>query len=367
MIYLDHNSATYILPHIYNELSDSKFIGNSSSLHEAGALSKSIIDDSSKSIASLIGVSHHNILYTSGATESNAIALESYRKAGCRILASALEHKSVSAYAHGTIQVTGDGHIDLDHAEYMIAKHKEHSVILACMYANNETGVILDHDSNLLHLCIKHGARLHIDASQCYPKGGQISKEQSAYASTIVLSGHKMHAMKGVGLLAFSNDAFDLLEPIMLGGAHQWGLRPGTMNTEAIYSLGAAARYAQSDLKHTYDQMHEKISYIEDNLSDISTVNGDIKNRLYNTTNLFFPKVCDLQIFLDNLSKSKVMISGMSACDSGLLIGSPSLSAMFGSGSERLSGSIRISVSAMTTWQEIEEATDIIRKIVTEI
>jgi cysteine desulfurase len=174
-----------------------------------------------------------------------------------------------------------------------------------------------------------------------------------------------MHAMKGVGALIFKDEIFKTIKPLMLGGSQQWGLRPGTLNTEAIYSFGVAAAFEATGKIDTR-QMLAHISDIERGLSDISVVNGAGVKRLHNTTNLYFPAVTDVQLFVEKLSAAGVMVSGMSTCDSGISTKSSVLEAMFGSHSERLNGSIRLSVSSKTTRQEISDVIQIIKEVIRE-
>lgn len=367
MIYLDHNSSTYVLPHVYDLLStrNIEFLGNADSPHAAGRAAKSIIDDARSSVAVLAGTRSGNVIFTSGATESNALALASYISNGCTIFASAVEHKSVLKYADVIIPVDPEGHLSLVALRERLYAHRwNRGIVVACMYANNETGVILDCDDAVVNVCMESGAKLHIDASQCYSKGGRLTKLQKEYASTITLSGHKMHAMKGVGSLIFRDEILNVLKPQMLGGSQELGLRSGTRNAEAIFSFGVAATEAINNSAVAHSQMALQISEIENELSDISTINGTTKHRLCNTTNLHFPKIKDLQIFIESLSELGLMVSGTSACDSGMTAKSHVLSAMFGDDSERVSGSIRISVSPKTTWQEVLDAIKIIRKVV---
>jgi cysteine desulfurase len=365
MIYLDHNSATYVLPHVYEQLSDEIFLGNADSQHAAGAASKKIIDGSREIVATLLGTRTNNVLFTSGATEANAMALSSYRKSGHTIWSSAVEHKSVLKYADEILPVTPEGYLCYDTLAKKISgcKHAP-NIVLACMYANNETGIHLDPDCSIAELCRAKGIKLHIDASQCYAKGGSLSEIQRNCASTIVISGHKMHAMKGVGALAFKDNIFPQLYPLMLGGAQQWGLRPGTINTEAIYSLGLAVTEMSNLSPHISAQMQLQIAELERILGDVALVNGAGAKRLPNTTNLYFPKVKDVQLFVEQLSVAGVMVSGMSACESGMSTHSYTLAAMYGELSPRLSGSIRVSISPKTTWQEIIDAAEIIKGVV---
>ena len=366
MIYLDHNSSTYVLPHIYEQLSVRRddFLGNADSQHAAGRTSKAIVDESRRNIASLINTKSGNVIFTSGATEANALALSSYINDGSIIFASAVEHKSVLKYADVIIPVNVDGTLNIDALKDRLYSHRwNQNIVIACMYANNETGVILDPSDDVPGLCRNFGAKLHIDASQCYAKGGSLTILQKECASTISLSGHKIHAMKGVGSLIFRSEIFNVLRPNMLGGAQELGLRPGTINTEAVYSFGVAASESVVDAV-TDAQIRLKIQEIEHSLADIATVNGSKNHRLHNTTNLYFPKINDLQLFIEQLSVSGLMVSGMSACDSGMSTHSHVIGAMYGEDAAQTKGSIRISISPKTTWQEVFDAIEIIKKTV---
>jgi cysteine desulfurase len=368
MIYLDHNASTYVLPHIYRELEQLALIGNPDSQHAAGRISSEIIYSCKNAIANLLLLKAGNILFTSSATEANAIAIQSYIAKGFTIFASAVEHKSVISYAHHIIPVDTSGRIRYEDLFEKIRAHKDPTkIVLACMYANNETGVILDPDESLVRISQQSGIKLHIDASQCYLKGGFLSESQKKCASSIVLSGHKMHALKGVGALAFKDDIFPLLVPIMRGGSQQWGLRPGTQNTEAIYSMLRAVEEIDRYTTDDYATMSSMIAEIEHSLKDIAEINGSISGRLCNTTNLYFPSIQDSAAFTDLLSEHGVMVSGMSACDSGINTRSYVLEAMFGDMSDVSHSSIRISIAKNTKMSDVKGACAIIKKLASAV
>lgn len=366
MIYLDHNAATTPLPHVYESILERQDVisFNPDSQHAAGRIAKGYVEDSRRLVAALVGVKSKDVIFTSGATESNAIALSSYKKNGYLILTQATEHSSVISHSDITIEVNADGTTNLDDLQRRLERPgiQSRRTVLACMYANNETGVISDPKGLVADMCSKYGTKLHIDASQCYGKGRTLPKKQTECASTVVLSGHKMRSLKGVGVLIIKDDIFRIMEPLARGGHHELGIRPGTLNTEAIYSMGLAAAEWARVSADSDAEMANKISYIENSLKDISEVNGSA-DRLSNTINLHFPKVTDTQAFVESLSQNGVYVSGMSACNSGFDARSRVLEAMYGKDSVRADGSIRISICRDTSWKDIKSASEIIRNV----
>ena len=365
MIYLDHNAATPPLLHVYERILERQDVlsANPDSQHGAGRIARAYVEESRKDVGNLIGVPSKNVIFTSCATEANAIALTSYQKASHLIFAMSTEHKSILEYADIIIDVGADGTPDIDKLSKMLTVYKWANIVLACMYANNETGIISDPYDTIVDLCEQYGVRLHIDASQCYGKGCALSRRQVSYASTIVLSGHKMQALRGVGALIINDNAHTLMRPNMLGGHQELGLRPGTLNVEAIYSMGLAANEWSNPQSHIGQQLRQKVAFIETSLSDISEVNGG-EARLANTTNLYFSRITDLQLFIESLSSSGVYVSGTSACNSGFDAKSHVLEAMYGKGTAKANGSIRISICKDTSWEDIKSSVKIIREIV---
>lgn len=365
MIYLDHNSSTMPLPHLWDIVGKHADVlfANPDSTHSAGRLAKAFLEESRGSIASLIGVEKNNILFTSGATESNAQALRSYLNENYEVLALETEHNSVLKYATSLISVNTDGTINLSLFEERLRKSNEKPVVACIMYANNETGVISDPTLEAARLCNKYNAKLHIDASQCYFKGGQLPKELVSAATTISMSGHKMRAFRGAGTLYFSKDIQPIIVPLYLGGNQEFGLRPGTTNLQAIWSMGLAASEAAA-----FDDtvLKNNIKYIEQSLSDISVVNGS-RNRISNTTNLYFKDINNTELFIEELSENGVCVSGMSACDSGFSERSHVLEAMFGKDSKEAQGSIRISICDTTSKSDIDKALEIIKYVVAKV
>jgi cysteine desulfurase len=171
-----------------------------------------------------------------------------------------------------------------------------------------------------------------------------------------------MHSLKGVGALVFGSEVESKIKPVFLGGHQEYGLRPGTPSVEAIYSMGMAADIAK---QLDYVEMRKKKQYMLDNLTDIGIVNGAGATQLENTVNISFPSVKDNFLLIDELSSKGVMVSGTSACNSGLNITSRVLRAMYGQESSRPASSLRISFSTTTSWDDIIRGTKIIRDTVT--
>jgi cysteine desulfurase len=326
----------------------SNFFGNPSSAHWYGLHAKTSLNEHRDQVAKALGVESNTIIFTSGGTEANNLALSSPEHT---IITSAIEHSSV----HGVspwyyLDVLEDGSLDLSRAEKML-KQITSKAIVSVMLANNETGVILDPTNQLLEWKRKYGFTLHVDAVQGF--GKMIDYQIPEEVDMLSISAHKIHGLKGSGALYVKNGT-ELQRLFKAGGSHEFGLRPGTENDIGIYSLGFMSEKITTD--QWYRKRIEKISILRDELenylSDISEVNGT-SMRVGNTTNLWFPAVTDTGLFIECLSEAGVAASGGSACASGMPEPSRVLSAMFGKDSPRPLGSVRFSLSVNTTQQEI--------------
>ncbi len=356
MINLDHNASTPTLPQIWDQVRElqDELSYNPESQHEAGFRAKKILNKSRQAILDLVGTPDNYAIFTSGATEANGIALLSYKKNGYHIIAPATEHKSVLYYADTVCPVHQSGRPDLEFLKKTLMSTYAPAVF-ACMYANNETGIISDPEGNLAELCQITGTLLHVDASQCYGKDRTLPEFITQNADSIVLSGHKMKAFKGTGVLLFKPDLSSIMESPFLGGSQEYGIRPGTVNLPGIYSMGLAAKYI------THHSFKDKIDIITSSLADLCQINGD-GPRLPNTISLRFPQILS-ELLISKLSDSGFMVSGMSACDSGIATTSHVISAMYpNTGYDQ--HTIRVSLGAETSTDDVCRFTRAVRSVV---
>lgn len=366
--YLDNNASTQPCPGMLEQITkivQGKY-ANPSSPHSFAEEAKGALALARRQVASALGCNFGEVVFTSGGTEANGIALQAAPELGETVACSAVEHPSVSRCAIEKVKVSPEGFIDCEHLEEVVLKLRQWSprVIVAVMYANNETGVLVDPFNKVSSICEKHGVHLHIDAVQAF---GKVPLDiNSLGADTLSISAHKAHGLKGVGAL-FIRDGFKPA-PAFCGGSHEFGFRPGTENQIGILSLGYVSEKIQSkEYQDLLSQVKIRRDNLEDMLADISEVNGSREHRLDNTSNLYFPDVPDNDLLIDELQAAGVYVSGKSACSSGMPTPSRVLRAMYGDQSDRHEKSIRVSLSVYTTDEEIEYAAKTIRKVVEDL
>ena len=361
MIYLDNNSTTAPDPHLFGAVEDvcRHYYANPQSPHAMGFAASEVLKNDRQAVANVLGCNPTQVIFTSGGTEANTLALHNFVQNEYEILALNTEHSSVINWAEDHIRVLEDGTVNLAALEKKLqaAENISVKIVVTMMLANNETGVLSDPLHRVPELCKQYGALLHIDAVQGF---GKIDlKPYVKYADTLSISGHKAHAFKGVGALYIADPS--MFEPVFRGGSHEGGIRPGTQNQIGIHSLGYIATHID---ERDWKRMRQLRDRLEANLADISEVNGSKEHRLPNTANLYFPKINDLDLFIEQLSQRELYVSGKSACNSGMSKVSRVLTNMYGLTSPRLEGSIRLSVSKFTIEKEIDTAAQIIRDIV---
>lgn len=326
IIYLDHNSTTPLDPRVLEAMMPymTNLYGNASSTHKFGHLAKDAIIKASNQISGLVGSQPNEIIYTSGATESINLAIkgvaEEYKNKGKHIITVQTEHKvvlDVCKYLEGKgyevtyLPVQDDGLIRL---EELTAAVKPETILVSIMTANNETGVIqpikeaakIAHSVNALFLT---------DATQAF---GKIPLDvDSLGIDLMAFSGHKIYGPKGIGgLFIRSRRPYRVkLESQMHGGGHQKGKRSGTLNVPGIVGLGKAAEIAQREMKKDTAHTFKLRDYLEKELLKIegTKVNGNRKNRLPNTTNIYFEGIDSDALMM---GMENVVVSNGSACTS---------------------------------------------------
>jgi cysteine desulfurase len=352
-IYLDYNATTPVLPEIFEAMKPyfiSKW-GNPSSVHWAGESINQDIETARKNIAKSLNCNADEIYFTSCGTESNnwvikMSALTSGKKTG-HIITTKVEHPAVLETCkflekHGIkvtyLNVDSNGNLDIEEFENSI---NENTVLISIMTANNETGVIFP-IKELSEIAQKYNIPFHTDAVQAYGKENMdLSNLKVDFLS---ISGHKVYCPKGIGILFIRKHS--ILEPMIHGGGQERGLRSGTENVPYIVGLGKAAEIIIENFKN---QNYKNIKKLRDdfektlfeNLENIS-INGDINNRLVNTSNICF-KTIETSALIKALSIEGIAVSAGSACASHKESYSHVLKAMGKTKLEALS-SIRVSV-----------------------
>jgi len=364
-IYFDNNATTQVAPEVFEEIRPyfSELYGNPSSMHNFGGQVGVKIRDAREKVATLLGCEPGEVVFTGCGTESDNTAIMgtlSARPNRRKIITSRVEHPAVLSVCrqlegHGyeviEIGVDSKGRLDFEQLERQV---DDETAIVTIMYANNETGVIFPAE-RIAELCAERDVIFHTDAVQAVGKIPiNLSKSNIDLLS---LSGHKLHAPKGIGVLFVRKGT--RLTPFMLGGHQEGGRRAGTENVPGIIGLGKAVELAMQE----FDEENEKVKLLRDKLESSilkscpdSRLNGDPDNRLPNTSNISFEYIEGEAILL-LLDKYGICASSGSACTSGSLEPSHVLRAM-GVPFTAAHGSIRFSLSRYNTEQEVDFTID---------
>jgi cysteine desulfurase len=369
-IYLDHNATTPIAPEVLELVTAvlQNQVGNPSSVHSAGRSARVLVDEAREQVASLIGASPSEIVFTSGGTEANNFALLGVAlglgKTHGHIVTSQVEHPSI---LNPCLQLETLGfevdRLKVDSLGRMVGLEdslKESTLLVSLQHANSETGVLQD-IAGAGEIVRKRGILFHTDAVQSV---GKISLQaQDMPVDMLSISAHKLNGPKGVGALYLKKGSPDLFAPIC-GGGQEKKRRGGTENVAGIVGFGKACELARLS-----SQEMDKISSLRDHFLQLVSsqikgveVFGDLKNRLPNTLNLGFEGV-EGDTLLIGLDMAGVAVSTGSACSSGTGLPSPVLTAM-GIQTDKINSSIRFSLGKSNTIAEIERAVEILVRTV---
>ena len=370
-IYLDYNATTPCDPRVLEKILPymSEIYGNpSNGLHKQGRDSARAVESARDQVAELIGASSHEIIFTSGATESDNLAVLGLARVNRdtgrnKIVTSEIEHKAVlsackklqeEGFEVEILSVDTQGRISLEEARRKI---DDKTLLVTIHGANNEIGTIQP-IQELTQLAHQHGALFHCDGAQAV---GKMPVDVNEWDIDLLsISAHKLYGPKGVGGLYIRGGVNAIpLEAIWYGGGQEKGVRSGTMNVPGIVGFGAACAISKTDLYSEMDRIQALRDLFEENLLDrISSIiiNAQKANRLPNTSSLTFPGV-DADALI--LSADQIMIGTGSACTSGAIEPSHVLTAI-GLSRELASSTIRISLGRFTTKEDIAVASDTI-------
>ena len=373
-IYLDHNATTPVAPevlHIVTSVLQDQ-MGNPSSVHSMGRSARVLVDEAREQVASLIGASPSEIVFTSGGTEANNLALLGVAlgigKSGGHIVISQVEHPSVLnpcrqleslGFVVDRLKVDKLGRIDLQALENCLT---EATLLVSLQHANSETGVLQD-IVKIGEIARKKKVLFHTDAIQSV---GKIPvRVQDLPVDMLSISAHKLNGPKGVGALYLRKGSPDLFSPVC-GGSQEKKRRGGTENVAGIAGFSKACELAQ---KHIVSQESSGLSSLRDHFYQLASnlisgmeIFGDLENRLPNTLNLGFEGV-EGDTLLISLDMAGVAVSTGSACSSGSGLPSPVLTAM-GIPFDKINSSIRFSFGWSNTTAEIEKAAKILAQTV---
>ncbi len=374
IIYLDNNSSTRIDPEVLEEMMPflTTQYGNPSGSHRFGAQVKAATDQAHARVAALLGCQPNEVVFTSGGTESDNTALHSALQMSPErrhIVTTAVEHNAVLNYCEAlgrrgcavtVVEVDEQGHLDLQALERAI---RPDTAVVSVMWANNETGVIYPL-AEIADLCRAKGVFFHTDAVQAVGKMPiDLTRLPVHFLS---LSGHKLHAAKGVGALYVNRKT--RFQPLLVGGPQEGGRRAGTDNVASIVGLGKAAELAVATLEEENTRVRALRDRFETTLRaelDNVEINGDPGARLPNTANLAFTGV-DAQAILLKLDQEGVCCSLGSSCTTGAAAPSHVLRAMHMK-DERARSSLRFSFGRYNTEAELDRVVEIIPRIVRKL
>ena len=370
MIYLDNAATTKPSIDAKNAVLEAmETFGNPSSLHKMGLMAEKLIKSSALEIANSIGAKPGDIIFTSGGTESNNTAIFSARRSKKRhIITSQIEHPSVlepvrqlerEGFKVSFVSVKPDGIIDLDELKREL---NEDTALISIMHVNNETGAIqpIGEIKKLINELAPQ-CKLHIDAVQSFMKIPLSVRDTGA--DYISLSSHKIHGIKGTGALYVKNQS--VLNPLIIGGGQQNGIRSGTQNVPGIYAFG-------TQVKALKNAENSDISSLRKRLLD--GIIENIPNSVYNGSETeFSPYILNVsflgiksEILLHYLESEDIYVSTGSACSSNKPEPSHVLKAM-GKTMEEIIGAVRFSFSSDITNEDIDKTIYVLAQKVSEI
>jgi cysteine desulfurase len=374
-VYLDYNATTPLRPEVVEAMLPylREHFGNPSSVHWAGRRAKQGLEDAREQVAALLHARPAEILFTSGGTESNNLALRGVlaaaRKPKAHIITTAIEHSSIleplrllarEGAAVTTLPVNQEGTVSIDD---LCAALTPETVLVSIGVANHEIGTIQP-IVELSRVIQAHGALLHVDAVQAAGKLPLAVNELGV--DLLSLSAHKIYGPKGIGALYVRKGV--ALHPLLAGGAQEREKRPGTENVAAAVGFGVAATLAAQELESTaahclrltqqlWEGIHAKVSEV--------AINGALQRRLANTLNVWFAGAAGEGLIM-GLDLAGIAVSTGSACAAGSIEPSHVLLAL-GRDEAAAKSALRFSVGKYTTSQDIERVLAVLPDIVERV
>src|SRR5580704_5859602 len=376
-IYLDNNATTPVLPEVFAAMRPyfGDQFGNASSIHHHGQQTRAAVEDARESVAALLGCRASEIVFTSGGTEADNLAIAGLVGAGDHIITSSVEHHAVLLACKHMEEVGAevtvlpvDGHSLVDPDDVRRAL-RSNTKLISVMMANNETGVVQPVEE-IGKIAAEAGVCFHTDAVQAAGKIAIEVKRIGCHALSI--SGHKFHAPQGVGALYLRKGTH--LDPLFYGGSHERSRRAGTENVPGIVGLGKASQLAKDAFDRGDDK---KMSALRDRLEqgilaqvEDAVVNGESEknNRVAhvpNTTNIRFEHI-EGESLVIALDLKGLAVSAGAACSSGATEGSHVLLAM-GLRADQVRSSIRFSLGKQTTDEDIDFALALVSETVARV
>jgi len=373
LIYLDNAASTQIHREVLDTMLPylQELYGNPSSIHRYGRLAHKAIEKARKQVADLINADPSEIFFTSGGTESNNTALcgIALRNHGLQLITSAIEHDAIlepckklekSGFDIIYLPVDKSGSID---PQMLKNKITEKTCLVSIMFGNNEVGTIQPIEEIGL-ICNESNVPFHTDAVQAIGKIPIDVKKLGV--SMLSISSHKINGPKGIGALFIKRGL--TIDPVILGGGQERGLRSGTENVANIVGFGKACEIAKSNLDKNIVSLKKLRDYLVKRvLEEIHyvTLNGHPENRLPSNAHFTFLGVNGEDLII-KLDEHGIAASTGSACSVHTQKASHVLQAM-GFSHEQITGSLRLTVGMFNTVDEVDETVNVLKKIVTEL
>ena len=346
--------------------------GNPSSLHMKGVIAEKYINEAKKQIAKTLKAQEKEIVFTSGGTESNNLAIigsaMANRRAGMHVITSSIEHASVSnpmAYLEEQgfevtyLPVDSKGVISMEALKNAI---REDTILVSLMQVNNEIGAIQPiEEAGKIIKAANPDIIFHVDAIQAYGKMRIVPKKLNI--DLLSVSGHKIHGPKGSGFLYIKDKT--KIRPVIFGGGQQKGMRSGTENVPAIAGLGLAAEEIYTDFEEKIDRMYALREYFIEQVTQIEGVSVNGQSQRASAPHVVSVSICGVraEVMLHTLEDRGIYVSAGSACSSNKPSVSHTLKSI-GLAPELLDSTIRFSFSVHTTKEELDYALKVMREVI---
>lgn len=371
-VYLDNNATTPVLPEVLEAMQPyfTEHFGNASSIHHHGQETRAAVERARESVAALFGCRPSEVVFTSGGTEGDNLAISGLTRAGDHVISSTIEHHAVlnsckHLEAMGCevtyVPVDSRGLVDPDD---VLRGLRPNTRLITIMMANNETGV-LQPVEEIGKIAAEADVYFHTDAVQA---AGKVPIEVKRLGCDLLsISGHKLHAPQGVGAIYVGKGT--LLQPMFYGGSHERSRRAGTENVPGIIGLGKAAELAREALERgdlaRMSAMRDRIEQTILGAVEATGVNGEGAPRVPNTTNIHFDYI-EGEALVIALDLKGLAVSTGAACSSGAIEPSHVLTAM-GLPPEIARASLRFSLGKQSTADDIQFALDLVPQTVARL
>jgi cysteine desulfurase len=371
-VYLDNNATTPVLPEVFEAMRPyfAEHFGNASSIHHHGQETRAAVERARESVAALLGCRASEIVFTSGGTEGDNLAISGLTRAGDHVISSTIEHHAVlNSCKHleemgcevTYVPVDGRGLVDPDDVRRALRRQTK---LITIMMANNETGV-LQPVEQIGKIAAEAEVYFHTDAVQA---AGKVPIDLKLLGCDLLsISGHKLHAPQGVGAIYVRKGT--MLQPMLYGGSHERSRRAGTENVPGIIGLSKAAELAKEALERgDLARMSAMRDQIEQNiLSEVEAtgINGEGAPRVPNTTNIHFDYI-EGESLVIALDLKGLAVSTGAACSSGAIEPSHVLTAM-GLPPEIARASLRFSLGKQNSTEDVQFALDLVPQTVARL